>query len=82
MPSSTAWVKPADANILGDRPGSASRFAILLLGDAKPAEPFAFVRIGPQGGVARPQALHLIAGLPILERGLHGLREISRQADT
>src|SRR5579863_8291126 len=48
----------------------------LVVRNSQPAEPVAFIGAGPERGVARPQALHLVIRLPIFERGLHGLREI------
>ncbi len=51
----------------------------LILSDGKPSEPLAFVGVGPQRGVARPEALDLIIRTPIIQRGLDCLGEISRQ---
>ena len=51
----------------------------VVVGNREPAEPARFVLICPERGIARPQALHFLIRLPILEGHFHGGREILRQ---
>jgi len=37
----------------------------LLFDNPKPAEPLAFVRIGPEGCIVRPEALNLVVGFDV-----------------
>ena len=51
----------------------------LFLGDAQPAEPFAFIGAGPERGVALPQAADLFVLFPIVARGGKRPRKRTRQ---
>ena len=52
----------------------------LLFDDSEPAEPFGFIRVGPERSVTIPEALDFVVGFPVFERGLYGRGEILRQA--
>ncbi len=74
MPRSTACLNPA-ARISSAIFWKRWRARNLFFDDAEPAEPLAFVRVGPERSIARPEALDLVVALPVLKRRLHGLRE-------
>ena len=57
----------------------ATNAPLLFIDDAQPAEPFAFIAIGPQRSIARPQPPHFVFGVPIIERRLNSLRQVRRQ---
>ena len=78
MPSSTACVNPA-ARISSAIYLKALAFRELFLDDPEPAEPLAFVGVGPKRRIARPETLDFVVGFPVFERGLHGLRQRLRQ---
>src|ERR1700691_413377 len=60
------------ANFVGELLETFS-FRELFVDNREPAEPLAFIGIGPQGGVFGPEALDLVVQLPVFERSLHGL---------
>ena len=53
--------------------------ASLVLGDAEPAEPLAFVGAGPKRGIALPQAADLVVRFPVVERCFDAARQSVRQ---
>src|SRR5438552_18326672 len=59
----------------------AANTPLLLIDDAPPAEPFAFIAVGPQRSIARPQPPHFVFGVPIIERRLNSRRQVLRQRE-
>src|SRR4030095_13770914 len=64
-------VREARAADLAGQIDEGARAGALLAGDGEPPEPARLVGAGPQGRVPRPEALHLVAGAPLLELGAH-----------
>src|SRR5438477_1504649 len=59
----------------------AANTPLLLIDDAQPAEPFAFIAVGPQRSILRPQPPHFVFGVPIIERRLNSRRQVLRQRE-
>src|SRR5579875_287063 len=71
--------EPGGANIFDDA-RKAVAIRNLILGDAEPGEPLAFVGIGPERSVAGPEAMNLVLLLPIIDRVANGLPQFGRKA--
>ena len=78
MPSSRTWpnLSSPDLALEGEQ---LVELRGALVHDAEPAEPFAFVRAGPERGVARPEPADLALRAPVLQRRVHLFRFVLRQ---
>src|SRR5206468_11526144 len=72
--------EPGAADLAGQI-AERARAGALLAGDGEPPEPARLVGTGPQGRIPRPEALHLVAGAPLVELGAYRRLEAVRQPE-
>ena len=72
--------KSLTANVLRNPPQFLQAIGFFFH-NREPANPFRFIGVGPEPGVACPELTHLAVAAPVLERSLHSSVEIGGEID-